>query len=614
MNPAPTCCILTVSDTCFAKLKQDSAGRELEKAVNTALPKFRIAHKEIVPDDRQKIIDQLNKWVGEQCNLILTTGGTGFSPRDVTPEATRAVIEREAPGVTHQMISRSLEVTPMGMLSRAVCGIAGKTLIINLPGSETGAVECFSFVQTCIPHAIALITDDQDVVKKDHKKIKKRVRFIDGCEPSSVVVNQVAERPRESPYPMLEVEEALDLILKECTVPVETVRLAIEDSLHRVLAEDVLSYDDIPPFDASMKDGYAVRASDGDGPRKIRNAAAAGDAPNLLPLEAGEAVRIGTGAPIPAGADAVVQVEDTAVLKKNACDEIEISINKKPVDGQDIRRLGSDLSKNTTIFLKGERLKFAHIGVLAAVGKSTVTIYKPASVGVFTTGNELKEHYEDLQPGQIRDSNRLALINLLKEYHYDCDDYGIIKDEPDIIKKAIATALTLNDVLITTGGVSMGEFDFIKRVLIEDFNATIHFGRVNMKPGKPTTFATLEYEGVKKIVFGLPGNPVSACVTCLLFVIPLLRHLEGENEWQFPVIPYVVSTHKSSCSDPRPEYVRAIVSYVDGKIVATPNGGQVSSRLNSLVGANGLMLLPGSMIPAKEYLSHIILIGDIKAR
>jgi gephyrin len=278
MNPAPTCGILTVSDTCFAKLKQDSAGRELEKAVNTALPKFRIAHKEIVPDDRQKIIDQLNKWVGEQCNLILTTGGTGFSPRDVTPEATRAVIEREAPGVTHEMISRSLEITPMGMLSRAVCGIAGKTLIINLPGSETGAVECFSFVQTCIPHAIALITDDQDVVKKDHKKIKKRVRFIDGCEPSSVVVNQVAERPRESPYPMLEVEEAVDLIMKESTVSVETVRLAIEDSLHRVLAEDVLSFDDIPPFDASMKDGYAVRASDGDGPRKIRNVAAAGDA------------------------------------------------------------------------------------------------------------------------------------------------------------------------------------------------------------------------------------------------------------------------------------------------------------------------------------------------
>jgi molybdenum cofactor synthesis domain-containing protein len=178
--------LLSVSDTCFAKLKQDSAGRELEKAVNTALPKFRIAHKEIVPDDRQKIIDQLNKWVGEQCNLILTTGGTGFSPRDVTPEATRAVIEREAPGVTHEMISRSLEITPMGMLSRAVCGIASKTLIINLPGSETGAVECFSFVQTCIPHAIALITDDLDMVKKDHKKIKKRVRFIDGCEPSSV--------------------------------------------------------------------------------------------------------------------------------------------------------------------------------------------------------------------------------------------------------------------------------------------------------------------------------------------------------------------------------------------------------------------------------------------
>ncbi|RZB40929.1 MoeA N domain containing protein [Asbolus verrucosus] len=602
-----SCGILTVSDSCFSKEKEDVAGKELEKAVTEAFPDYRIVFKAIVPDDRQEIINMLNKWVSEQCNLVVTTGGTGFSPRDVTPEATRSVIEREAPGIAYAMISKSLQVTPMAMLSRAVCGIKDKSIIINLPGSTKGALECFSFIRGCIPHAIALVTDNKSAVMKDHKAVQKQEQF----EPSKVATDNVAERPRESAYAMFEVDEAVDLMLEQGSIPASTEQVPIEKALHRVLAEDVLSLDDIPPFDASIKDGYAVRAADGDGPRKIRSILAAGDAPTSMPLQKGEAVRLGTGAPIPAGADAVVQVEDTKVLVQEGGEEIEININKAPVKGQDIRRIGCDVAKNTVVLLRGERLKSAHIGVLAAVGKSTVTVYKAPSVGIITTGNELKEHYEELKPGQIRDSNRLTLINLLKEYHYLCNDYGIVRDEPNSIKRTIATVLTGNDILITTGGVSMGEFDFIKRVLIEDFKATIHFGRVNMKPGKPTTFATLIFNGAKKLVFGLPGNPVSASVTCLLFVIPMLRCLEHASVWQFPTIPHVVTTSKQN-SDPRPEYVRVIVSYHDGKIVAKPNGGQISSRLNSLVGANGLMLLPKSMTPSKEYLSKIILISDLQ--
>ncbi|XP_015834901.1 gephyrin isoform X3 [Tribolium castaneum] len=611
MSPTITCGILTVSDSCYKKEKEDTSGKELERAFRRAFPSFKVTHKDIIPDDRDKIINTLNKWVEDQCNIVLTTGGTGFSPRDVTPEATRAVIEKEAPGIAYAMITKSLAITPMAMLSRAVAGIKAQSLIVNLPGSAKGAVECFSFIQECIPHALALITDNKTEVTKKHREVQKRVSFVDGCGPSKVITDNVAERPRESTYAMLEVDEAFELVLKESEIRVETERLAVENALFRVLAEDVLAYDDVPPFDASVKDGYAVLASDGEGPRRVRTALGAGDAPHTSPLQPGEAIRIGTGAPIPPGADAVVQVEDTSVLRKSKGEEIEINVNKAPVKGQDIRRMGCDVAKNTVVLMNGERLKAPHVGVLAAVGKSTVTVYKPVSVGIFTTGNELKEHYEELRPGQIRDSNRLALINLLKECHYECDDYGIIRDDPDTIKKAIATALTINDILITTGGVSMGEFDFIKRVLIEDFNATVHFGRVNMKPGKPTTFATLSHEGAKKIVFGLPGNPVSASVTCLLFVIPLLRHLEGANVWQWPTIPYVVSVKKQS-TDARPEYVRAVVSYLHGKIVAEPNGGQISSRLNSLVGANGLILMPPSMIPTREYLSHIILIGNLQ--
>ena len=175
-----------MSDSCFSHQKEDTSGPALEKAFRKAFPDFQISQKAIVPDDLQQIVDTLNKWVSEHCNVILTTGGTGFSPRDVTPEATRAVIEREAPGVTYAMISNSLQITPMAMLSRAVCGIKDKSLIINLPGSAKGSVECFSFVQECIPHAVALITDQTDAVQKLHKKVQMRVRFIDGCGPSKV--------------------------------------------------------------------------------------------------------------------------------------------------------------------------------------------------------------------------------------------------------------------------------------------------------------------------------------------------------------------------------------------------------------------------------------------
>lgn len=141
---------------------------------------------DVVPDNADEIINKLNKWVSKQCNVILTTGGTGFSPRDVTPEATRAVIEREAPGISYAMISRSLEITPLAMLSRAVSGIKDKSLIVNLPGSAKGAIECFSFIKDCIPHAVALITDNKLDVSKTHKKVQKSVRFSDGSEPSKV--------------------------------------------------------------------------------------------------------------------------------------------------------------------------------------------------------------------------------------------------------------------------------------------------------------------------------------------------------------------------------------------------------------------------------------------
>jgi len=586
-----TFAILTVSDTCYAKIKQDQSGPKLEERVKAAFPDASIISKEIVPDDKQMIAQYLVQWSLKSCDVILTTGGTGFSPRDVTPEATRSVIDKEAPGLSYAMTSKSLAVTDLAMLSRAVCGIKYQTLIINLPGSVKGATECFEFVKNAIPHAVALLKGNQEIIKRDHKRVQNPDAVI---SPSKVKLNQVAFRSRGSPYPMLEVPEAQKIIFAQCPKGESTEIIDITESLNRVLAEDVYAKDPLPPFDASIKDGYAVKVSDGAGIRIVRDVVAAGDVPSSSPLTSGEIIRISTGAAVPEGADAVVQVEDTVLVKAtpDGSKEIEVEIKVAPKPFQDIRSIGSDIKANELVLQAGDIITAGHIGVLATVGKTTVKVYRRAAVGILSTGNELQPPHEELKPGHIRDSNKLALLNLLKQYGFQANNCGLAKDNPDSVKQTLTSAFLHHDVVVTTGGVSMGEYDVIKKVLIEDFNATIHFGRVNMKPGKPTTFATYNFEGKLKIIFGLPGNPVSAMVTSILFLIPALRHYENNKHALFPKIP--VSLGVDMSVDPRPEYVRVHLKFIAGQSIlkAYPVGNQISSRLNSFVGANALLLLP----------------------
>lgn len=261
-----TCAILTVSDTCSSGRKEDVAGNELANVL--ILNGYSLLETAVVADDQRDIIKKLNDWIGRNINLILTTGGTGLSPRDVTPEATKSIIDKSVPGIVHLMISKSLTITPMASLSRAEAGIKDKSLIINLPGSKKGALECFSFIKDCIPHALSVLCDNKQAVEKEHKVIQ--------AESSKVDITNVADRPRKSIYRMLEVEEALDLIIKESFYGnCETVK--IENALYRVLAQDVISKEDVPYFNASIKDGYAVLSTDGTAPRRVRRFVAAGD-------------------------------------------------------------------------------------------------------------------------------------------------------------------------------------------------------------------------------------------------------------------------------------------------------------------------------------------------
>ncbi|XP_032545608.1 gephyrin isoform X2 [Chiroxiphia lanceolata] len=833
--------VLTVSDSCFRNLAEDRSGINLKDLVqDPSLLGGTISAYKIVPDEIEEIKETLIDWCDEkELNLILTTGGTGFAPRDVTPEATKEVIEREAPGMALAMLMGSLNVTPLGMLSRPVCGIRGKTLIINLPGSKKGSQECFQFILPALPHAIDLLRDAIVKVKEVHDELEdlpspppplspppttsphkqtedkgvqceeeeeekkdsgvastedsssshitaaaiaakkhpsytssavimakgeqpipglisychhaagsagelipdsiisrgvqvlprdtaslsttpsespraqatsrlstascptpKQIRRPDeskgvasrvgslklrrkrkelrdhlegnvkGCSlrvnarlpscsstysvselhyrleglkdelrrnrgynsrvqsrcsskenilrasHSAVDITKVARRHRMSPFPLTSMDKAFITVL-EMTPVLGTEIINYRDGMGRVLAQDVYAKDNLPPFPASVKDGYAVRAADGPGDRFIIGESQAGEQPTQTVMP-GQVMRVTTGAPIPCGADAVVQVEDTELIRESddGTEELEVRILVQARPGQDIRPIGHDIKRGECVLAKGTHMGPSEIGLLATVGVTEVEVNKFPVVAVMSTGNELLNPEDDLLPGKIRDSNRSTLLATIQEHGYPTINLGIVGDKkPDVFKEegtqsfqntaetglpdcpddllnALNEGISRADVIITSGGVSMGEKDYLKQVLDIDLHAQIHFGRVFMKPGLPTTFATLDIDGVRKIIFALPGNPVSAVVTCNLFVVPALRKMQGILDPR----PTIIKA-RLSCDvklDPRPEYHRCILTWHHQEPLpwAQSTGNQMSSRLMSMRSANGLLMLP----------------------
>ncbi|KAM6913140.1 gephyrin a isoform 2-T2 [Xenentodon cancila] len=704
--------ILTVSDSCFKNLAEDRSGMNLKDLVHDpSLLGGVISAYKIVPDEIDEIKETLLEWCDEQeLNLILTTGGTGFAPRDVTPEATREVIEREAPGMALAMLMGSLNVTPLGMLSRPVCGIRGKTLIINLPGSKKGSQECFQFILPALPHAIDLLREATVRVKSTHAALeqlpspssllanthtnthanthtmergtqceeeddeeeedRRRGRHVHNhhhhqhgsshitaaaiaakipdsiisrgvqvlprdsaslsstpsesplatqatsrlstascptpkvqsrcgsnenilrASHSAVDISKVARRHRMSPFPLTSMDKAFITVL-EMTPILGIEVINYRDGLGRVLAQDIYAKDNLPPFPASVKDGYAVRAADGPGDRFIMGESQAGQQPTHTVMP-GQVMRVTTGAPIPCGADAVVQVEDTELLRESedGTEELEVRIMVQVRPGQDIRPIGHDIRRGECVLAKGTHMGPSEIGLLATVGVTEVNVHKFPVVAVMSTGNELLNPEDDLHPGKIRDSNRSTLLATIQEHGYPTINLGIVGDNPDDLLSALHEGISRADVIITSGGVSMGEKDYLKQVLDIDLHAQIHFGRVFMKPGLPTTFATVDMDGTRKLIFALPGNPVSAVVTCNLFVIPALRKMQGILDPR----PTIIKA-RLSCDvklDPRPEYHRCILTWHHQEPLpwAQSTGNQVSSRLMSMRSANGLLMLP----------------------
>ena len=356
-------------------------------------------------------------------------------------------------------------------------------------------------------------------------------------------------------------------------------RVALAHCVGRVLAEDLLAPADLPAFPASAVDGYAVRAADAGRTLHVAGESAAGR-PFEGKVAPGTAVRILTGGVLPDGADCVVMVEE--VEEKGETLTVPAGLKA----GQNFHPPGADLHAGERVLPGGEQLGAAELGLAAALGFPRLPVFRRPRVALMSTGDELVEVGEKPGRGQIVDSNRWALLAALREAGAEVKGLGIGPDEPDALRKLVVDALREVDVLVTSGGVSVGTHDLVKPLL--ESLGTVHVGRVKLKPGKPFTFATLP-EG--RVAFGLPGFPVSSLVTFEVFVRPALRKMQGLTRQQRPSLPVRLGYDARATAD-RTEYQRVTLRREANELVAETTGSQSSSRLMSLAGAHALVRIP----------------------
>lgn len=384
---------------------------------------------------------------------------------------------------------------------------------------------------------------------------------------------------------MLELEAALSRILAALPAP-QVEWVALSEAIGRVLMEEVSSPIALPPFDNSAMDGYAVRAAD--------TAAASAATPVVSQvagriaagtnftgeITTGQCVRLFTGSPMPRGADAVVMQEDTRVTPDRPG---EVLICDRAQPGENVRRRGDDVLEHARLGARGEALTATRLGLLAAVGVGEVPVGQRPLVGLIATGSELREGGEPLAPGQIYESNRALLAPLIARAGGCSKRYPLAPDSLACTQAALETAFAECDVVVTSGGVSVGEMDFVKAAF-ERMGGELQFWKVAIRPGKPFVFGRCG----GKFLFGLPGNPVSAFVTFLLLVRPALMQWQGATEVSLPAQAGIAGEPFSNSGDRR-HFLRVQVD-VEGQVFSA--GRQASHALSSLAAANGLLDLP----------------------
>jgi len=381
-------------------------------------------------------------------------------------------------------------------------------------------------------------------------------------------------------------------------------RVPLGEALGTVLTEPVVAGESVPPFANTAMDGYAVRAADTHGatpaaPVRLRvvGELPAGRAPTV-PVGEGEAIRIMTGAPMPTGADAIVMVEHTERVGDDA-----VSVQAPAQFGDHVRPIGGDVVSGATVFDAGTVLGAAHVGVLATLGFSEITVHSRARVGVLSTGDELIEGPRALAPGQIRDSNRPMLLALVADAGCEPVDLGVARDDEALITRRLARGIERCDAVLTSGGVSVGDYDFVKAAL--DRLGALRWSQVAIRPAKPLAFGVVEGTPI----FGLPGNPVSSLVSFELFARPALLQMSGHRVINRPEIAAIADEPMLRRADGKLHFDRVRVRVDErGRYRVARSGTQASNALTAMAAADGLALLPdGPGVEAGDELRVMLL-------
>ncbi|KAJ2705096.1 hypothetical protein FB645_002749 [Coemansia sp. IMI 203386] len=539
--------ILTVSDKCSKDPLQDTSGPALRQLLESN--NFTVTQTLIVADEKPQIAKTVTEWV-DKCQLIVVSGGTGLSSGDVTVEALDPLFTKKLPSLAIAMVMGSLKITPMAALSQVTAGIIKHSVVVAVPGSKKGSTENLQQILGVLPHAVATANAGRTLA----------------------LVLDSAQR------------------LPAVNVQVNEIRP------NMVVAASVVAQEPVPAYPASVMDGYAMVASDGPGDYRVLGASTAGSC-EVSTVSSGCIVRVATGAPIPSGADAVVMVEDTQLLEADSDgEEVRVRVLVPVSPGLHIRPVGYDVRQGVELLAAGAVISGVggEAGTLAVSGNHKVLVYGTPRIAVMSSGDELVDTSEkSLAKGQVRDSNRPALLCALRALGCDAVDLGIVSDDPDKLADTMANALKTCHGIVTSGGVSMGERDWLRPVIEQRLQGKIVFGRVMMKPAKPTTFATIPNN---RFVFALPGNPASAVVAFHMFVAPAIRKMAGYQVDKLqPIISAVLCGPELVLDTVRPEYARARICWNMGLQTwqaTVLDSRQQSSRMASMADANALICLP----------------------
>jgi molybdenum cofactor synthesis domain-containing protein len=392
---------------------------------------------------------------------------------------------------------------------------------------------------------------------------------------------------------MIPLQEALDFVLVACP-PLAPLPAPIDEALGCVVAAPVVATEPVAPFVNSSRDGYALRAADTldaegtSGPVRLRvvGLIMAGSRFDGV-IGTGQAARIMTGAPLPAGADAVCMLEDCRVEDDGAV----VAIDHPVAEGEAVRGIGEDVVVGDVVAEAGTVVTPGHVGVLANQGIAHVLVHPRPRIGVVSTGDELASGPGPLGPGQIRDANRHTLLALVRREGWVAVDLGKVGDDEDALGEVLDRAALSCDAVVTSGGVSVGDHDIVKVVLEKRSAGTMRWMQVAIRPAKPFAFGTLDGSGIP--VFGLPGNPVSAVVSFELFVRPAVRRMGGHRRLGRLVVPAVAESDLRRRPDGKTHFLRALISMnAQGAWSVQPMVGQDSHQLQAMANANALAVLP----------------------